>query len=120
MIKKLFGFDNEYGRPLPYVIFLIIVVSSLPMIIISSVSSGIDCEQSILFNEDGTPLSPENFKNKVHSTQEEALKECQSITENSMNLAKGISAVFFAVLLYSLILHPWINKEENPKRSTPI
>jgi len=117
-IKKLFGFDNQFGRPLPYVIFLIVMVSSLPQIIISSASP--DCEQSIMFDKEGSPLPPEKFSNKMHSTQEEALKKCVDTVESSNTMARVLGMGMMVILLYSLILKPWIDSDKKTKRITPI
>lgn len=124
-IRKVLGTDNEWGRPAPYVWFLIIMVSLIPLMILGSVIDVIPCTEQDILNG----ITPEQYLKEKHFTIQNAVKKCTEKTELTMSIGKIISGVFFGTLI--IALKPWPfnsllndkkqqDQKDNTERRTPI
>ena len=96
-----FDFNNKYGRPILYVWFLILVVSLLPLILFSSLTSSITCDEDTILNG----ITPDGYYKEKGFTIQEAIQLCSDTFTQGEIISRAISAIFFGVLLFSL--KPW-------------
>lgn len=111
-MKQFFGLENKYGRPVPYVWFIIILVSSMPLFILGAVQDAIPCIEEEILNG----RTNEEYLKQKGFTIEEALTKCTELTEGATIAGKVVSAMMFGSLL--IVLKPWPlsgYKEESKK-----
>ena len=95
MISKYLGFDNKYGRPLPYVWFLILAVSSIPLFLSDSILDSIPCTADYLLNGS----TPDEYFAKKHFTVDEGITECGKV----QNVMSWFGKIFSAMIFFSMV-----------------
>jgi hypothetical protein len=94
---SIFGFDNKYGRPIPYVWFIIIAVSLIPYMLFSGVENAFDCK---------------TLDNDVSKAK------C-NVVMNQIDTIKPItSAGMFGLLLWQLKPYPFSSYKEDNETPT--
>lgn len=117
-MNNFFGFNNKYGRPIPYVWFLIIAVSSVPQILMGSILEEVQCTQTVILNGRTT----EQYLKEKGFTIDNAVTKCSELTALMPWIAKGVSCMIGLVMIWTL--KPWplssIQKEsKKPWKALP-
>lgn len=95
MSNKYLGFDNKYARPIPYVWFLILAVSSIPLVLSGTIVDSMPCESDYLLKG----ITPDEYFAKKHFTIDEAITECNSI----QNIMTWFGKIFSGVIFFSMV-----------------
>lgn len=107
---SIFGFDNKYGRPIPYVWFLIFAVSLIPFMLFSGVENSIDCKTIFQGYTDASYLKSHGF------SMDEGKAKCHEII-NQIEIIKPVaSAGMFAVIVWQLKPYPF-SSEKNEEET---
>ena len=122
-VKNWLGFDNKYGRPVPYVWFIIIFVSLIPQLILSAVTDSLPCTETDILNG----RTSDEFFNQKGLTIKEAVTKCTEATDFTTNGGRVVGAIMFGSMLVALKPWPLSNPTKNDdeqtttkKRVTPI
>jgi hypothetical protein len=93
------GCDNKYGRPIPYVWFIIIAVSSIPLFLTGIILDTFDCDE--IFAD----IDPEEYLADKNITVEEGKTKCVETT----SVAEWGGRIFSGLMFITLIWHlkPW-------------
>lgn len=95
-----FDTNNKYGRPIPYVWFLILMVSSIPFIMFSGVESQIDCKNI------GSNETPIQYLKQHGFTVDEGKRKCNDVL-NQVDIVKSVAGIpIFGMLLWRLKPYP--------------
>ena len=101
MTHKYLGFDNKYGRPIPYVWFIILAVSSIPQLLMGSILDSIPCTESDILNG----RTPEQYLKEKGFTISNAVIKCSELEAPMPWVARGFSVVISAIMFFTL--KPW-------------
>ena len=103
---SIFGFDNKYGRPIPYVWFLIIAVSSIPYMLFGGVEGSIDCKTI------GSGYTPDSYYKEHGITIQEGKAKCDQLI-SQIDIIKPIaSGIMFGLLIWQLKPYPFSSANE--------
>ena len=101
-MKEYLGFNNKYGRPTPYVWFIIFAVSSIPLFLSASIDDSMPCTAEYILDDRTTD---EFFKQK-HFSIDEALLACDNVKITLNLFSKIFSGVIFGLLTWQLKPYP--------------
>lgn len=107
-------FNNKYGRPIPYVWFLIIAVSSIPLFLFSTIDDSIPCENDYILNGN----TPDEYFEKKKFLIDYAIDECNKVKDIMSIISKGFSIIMFGFLVYSMKPYPFSSLKSETSQET--